>query len=169
MNAAWAAGLLWIGGCMVRGSGEAGAPWYDEPPSITDVRWSCSLDEASWTIEVTTDAWSDGGTLWMARDLDRVERFTLRSTGADPQGGPDRLRTTLSVVADPRDAEDGNTTSFACTATVEASIAFRAVVLQPGTGAVSDCCDFGSELGLFDDSDEVPPCDRDWTAADTGG
>jgi hypothetical protein len=126
------------------------------------------MDEETWTVEVRTDTWTDGGTLWMALDLTRVESFRVRSVGAEPEGGPDTLRTTLSIVADPVDAEDGSTTSFLCTAGVEAAIAFRIAIYQPGSGAVSDCRDFGAVTGLFDGSDDVEPCELDWTTADTG-
>ncbi len=160
--------LLLAAACLVRGSGRPGDPLYDTAPSITAIDWSCSMDAETWMIEIGTDAWTDGGTLWMARDLARVESFRLRSVGAAPDGGPDTLRTTLSVVADPADAEDGSTTSFPCTAKVRADIAFRVVIRQPGSGDAGDCRDFGPVLDLFDGSDEVEPCDLDWDEPDTG-
>jgi hypothetical protein len=148
--------------------GAEGEPLHTETPAITGIVWGCSSQEATWTFEVTTDAWTANGDLWLATGRDYVEQHPLRSDSALGDGSGDHLVQELPIVADWRDAEAGTSTAFLCDSATLGALNLRAVVYTPGTEAVGDCRSWGADPTFFDQVEGVPACGLVWEDPDTG-
>lgn len=172
MRRSWARTLpvLAVLGCGSDDTGgyTAADPLYDDPPEITDLSWSCSVDEETWTFAVDTAGWTANGTLYLAQATDYVESHTIRSQEAAADGSADHLELELAIEPDWREVTSGSSTAFACNASTEAALCFRVVVYTPGTEEVSDCRSGGADPTLFDEVEGIPACDEVWTGEDTG-
>ncbi|MFH1463272.1 MAG: hypothetical protein ABIO70_02695 [Pseudomonadota bacterium] len=162
--------LLLAVGCLghERFAGAEGDPLHTEVPAITGIVWGCSSQEATWAFEVTTDAWTANGDLWLATDTDYVEQHPLRSDIAAGDGSADHLIQELTIAADWRDASSGVASAFLCDAVTLAAMNLRAVVYTPGSGAAADCRSWGADPAFFDQVEGVPACSQVWEAPDTG-
>ena len=154
--------------CVSSDERDPGTVLHDTPPTITGIQYSCSVDEEKWIFQVTTDAWTANGTLYLAATSDYVEQHSLQSEEAAADGSSDLLTLSLSIVADWRDVSASSSTAFLCNSTTEAAICWRIFVYTPGTGDVSDCASGGYEPTWFDDMDDIPTCDTRWET-DSGG
>ena len=160
--------LLVLIGCIEPGGGEVGEPLYSGVPHITDLSWSCSVDEETWSFEVLTDAWTANGNVYLAQTAAYLERHPLSSIEAAADGTSDRLVAEVDIVADWRDAAPGSGSAFACNDTTEATLDFRVVVYVPGTSDEGDCRTWGPDTTVFDTFETVPTCDTPWSP-DTKG
>jgi len=161
---------LLITGCLghARDAGAQGEPLHAETPAITSIDWSCSVEEETWSFEVTTEHWTANGDLWLATDLEYVEEHPVRSDVAAGDGSADHLVLDLDIVADWRDADAGATTAFLCSPSTLAAMSLRLVVYTPGSGEIGDCRSWGADPAFFDAVEGVPACSRVWTDPDTG-
>jgi len=151
-----------------RDPGAEGSPLHTETPAITGIVWGCSVQTAIWTFEVSTDAWTANGDLWLATGLDYLEQHPLRSDVAAGDGSADHLVQELPIVADWRDAAAGASTAFLCDTATLAGMNLRAVVYTPGGETVGDCRSWGADPTFFDGVEGVPACSLVWEEPDTG-
>ncbi len=168
------AGTILIAGLSVgcvgheRFAGAQGEVLYDEVPSISEIRWDCTIEDATWAFEVDTVNWTANGTLWLATAPDYVEQHAVRSISAAHDGSWDLLSLELDIVSDWRDASSGSSTAFLCdTATVEA-MGYRLAIYTPGSEDLADCRSWGADPTLFDGIEGVAACDQLWEPPDTG-
>ena len=158
-----------LAACAVpQGGGDVGQPLYDAVPSITDIDGTCSVDAQTWTFDVTTNAWTANGNLYLAADTLYLERHPLTSIEAAADGTADHLQAQVAIQADWRDASPGSATAFQCNPSTWETLNFRVVVYTPGTSDVGDCRSWGPAPSNFDSFSSVPPCDLAWEP-DTGG
>ena len=120
----------------------------------------CTADQNSevWTLEVNTLGWSSGGFLWLTQqegssgdsgndtaDAPSMlsERHPFYSVAAEIDGSADRLKLTLTAVADWRDAAPGSTTRWLCKD--EETLTMWIQILNPSGNAIADCESWGIE------------------------
>ena len=119
------------------------APFDYGTPSISELDWSCSEEDAEWEFTVRTDAWTSNGELWMAEG-ELVEKHAVPSVGAEADGSADKLRLRLGIVPDWRDAEPGSTTRWPCSA--RDGLSYLVWVFHPSSGDGTDCLYWGDAL-----------------------
>ena len=146
-------------------------PFYDTEPVITDVTCECDVLEAEWAFVVSTDGWTGGGTLWIAENLDTIEKHSITSTLAAEDGTWDNLKLDLAVENDWRNASSGSSTRWRCADTE--SLTMVVWVYASGTGDEADCLTWGMDTDLWADTSTVTPCDEvvemePWDTEDTG-
>ena len=61
-------------------------PLYEGVPAITAFTVECDVELARWRFEVTTDAWTGGGTVTLARDAGSLEAHPIASRSAADDG-----------------------------------------------------------------------------------
>lgn len=130
---------LAFSGCS-GGGGDTAVDPSDTPPTITEATVDCDTREGRWTFAVTTDAWTGNGQVLLTSDGAYVEKHTVYSVSAAPDGTADQLELTLDVVPDWRDVVLGSSTIFNCGDTSLTGIV--RVFTRDGSRA-SDCRVFG--------------------------
>lgn len=135
-------------------------------PSVTQLDWACDAQDARWSFTADTDAWTGGGSLWIAKNSDRVEKHRVPSTTAAVDGSSDHLALTLSVVADWRYQVSGSSTAWRCSD--QDALSFQLAIYDADGGARADCRSWGADPELWSRLDDVPDCDT-LLEADTGG
>jgi len=162
--------LLLLAACVAPGgggeTGEGDSALARTSPSITQLDWSCDVQDASWAFSANADAWTGGGTLWMARDADRVEKHRVPSTAAAVDGSSDHLALNLSVVADWRYQVSGSSTAWRCSD--QDLLSFQLAIYEADGSERADCRGWGADPELWSALDDVPDCDT-LLVADTGG
>ena len=141
-------------------------PYFDGDPTITSVTWACDTDGAEWDFEVTTEHWSGGGVVWMARDAENIEKHSVPSKEAAPDGSTDRLALSLSIVPDWRDATLGSSTRWLCSD--EPSLSFLLEMAKADGSLSSDCRTWGANPTLWGDIAGATACKTVLEPVDTG-
>lgn len=139
--------LVFATACHLQGK-DTTPPTPDyEVPSIVTTSVDCDGDDAEWTIEATTTAWTGNGLVLLTKDGAYVERHSFESVSAAGDGSADELRVRLDVVADWRTVEAGQTTVFNCG---EAGVTGQIRVYVRTGGDIADCRRFGEEPARWD-------------------
>lgn len=159
--------VLLASGCQQATSqdSQAEAALPSDPPEIQVLSWSCDAAAATWDFQVETRYWTGGGTVWMARDPDRVERHRVPSVSAEADGSADRLELGLDVVADWRYAVSGSSTAWRC---AEADRLSFQVAVYTVDGDRADCRTWGADPALWSRVDDVADCETVLEVEDTG-
>jgi hypothetical protein len=131
------------------------------PPVITEVSWSCDADLERWRLDITCDAWSNGGRLYLSNDFSYTEEHQIKSRKSAADGSWDELRLDLYVTTDWREVTGGSSTAFDCTE--EPNGLF---IIYDRDGKTVDCRLFGENPSGWRDVQGAPECDIPW--ADTG-
>jgi hypothetical protein len=140
-------------------------PWPPEAwPEITAISAECDVYASEWTFEVKTMYWTGSGRLWLATTVERAERHALPSVEAEADGSADRLKLTLDVVRDWRNAVSGSSTAYRC-GQAEA-LSYLVQVYTPDGEEVADCRSWGFDPEIWSAVDGSAACDERW---DTGG
>jgi hypothetical protein len=134
------------GGPVVRGP-DTTAIATGHPPQIVEVAKLCDVDDGVWTFVAATDAWTDGGWVYLTTDGRYIEKFRVPSIAAARDGSGDIIRLDLPIAVDWRDDEG---TAFAC----GSAPAGRFQILDVD-GATSDCRYWG-DPALFDQDFDCP-------------
>lgn len=129
---------VFLGGCLFPLGEEQVIPDTNEPPEIVEIETLCDPDIGRWRFEVTTDAWSGGGDLFLTEDGEYIEEHkTLRSVRAEGDGSGDLLRAELVIIDDFRQGGGGSTV-FGCGASL-----YGWVLVVDLFGELSDCLPAG--------------------------
>ena len=162
--------FLLLAACLDSASLEPGDPhpYHEDPPSISDVAWSCDPEEGSWAFTVNTDNWSGGGWVWFGVSPSNVEGHRLRSVDAAADGSSDKLTLELDIKEDWRDASRNSSTRWLCSD--EPRLSFMVTVYDPSGSGVEDCRTWGHRPTLWNDIDAAYDCDvvLDVPEEDTG-
>ena len=129
-----------FGACTAPSGEDSAAAPTDAAPKITAAAAQCDPTRAEWTFSATTDAWTGNGQVLLTTDGAYLERHTLFSTSAAPDGTADTLELSLDVVPDWRDVVLGASTLFNCS---EAGLTGILRVWTRDGSAESDCRAFG--------------------------
>lgn len=134
--------LLVLLGCVTSAPDTGVGDVPSTPPTITDITLGCAGESGKWTIDVVTDAWSGGGSLYLSRDGAYVEEHPIYSVESAVDGTMDHLKATLALAADVQDVHEGSSTAFNC-GTPDLEGLF---VLRDRAGSqITDCRDFGPD------------------------
>ena len=136
---------------------ESTGPFHSGNPAITAIDFSCDGDEGQWSIEVTTDAWTSGGTLWMGPIVEEREKHKVESKSAARDGSWDELDLTLDQEADWRDQSNGSSSRWLCDDMDRLSFLF--VVKKSGSSEVSDCRIWGASPDMWSQNESLPKCE----------
>lgn len=159
--------LLWLGACISPAPGSLPVdPLDGPPPAITQVTWACDAEASRWDFSIVADAWTGGGTIWVARDAEVYEAHRIRSVEAKANGTQDTLELSLGIVADWRDASSGSSTQWRCTDAP--SLSFQAAVYDTPGDAITDCRAWGAAPELWADVLDSAACDTLLEVTDTG-
>ena len=158
--------LLLLSACITPGSTTLPDPLSGADPRISSVRWDCDPERSAWLFTIEADAWTGGGTAWIARDADRYEEHRIRSVKAAADGSSDILELELDVVADWRDASPGTSTAWRCADA--ASLTFQVAIKETSGDDQTDCRTWGASPDLWDAFAGVPACEVRLTITDTG-
>lgn len=112
------------------------------PPSITEITVSCTGESGKWALDVVTDAWTGGGTLWLSADGEYVEKHQVISAESALDGTSDHLELSLSLAADFQDVHEGSSTAFNCGTP---GLQGLFVVYDRAGTTATDCRDFGDD------------------------
>jgi hypothetical protein len=99
----------------------------------------------------TTNSWIGSAELLLSTDGIEIEQHPTYSVGADIDGQGDELDLTLSIIADWRDVEEGNTTAFLC---VQEPIGLLRVYSVDGS--LSDCWSSNPDSKIWGKLDDCP-------------
>lgn len=138
-----------------------------EAPSIDVFQIEC--EDRQWQMNVWTSHWTGNGLLWIANN-NRYERHTMYSVSASPTGESDRLRVSLTVVSDWRDASSGRSSGFECTE--KEHLGFIVGVRHPQTAEITDCAEYVNDETFMDEPtldlwEHVPLPDCSWNSPPT--
>lgn len=158
--------LLLLGCTAAPTSAEDAGPFYDAAPAITALQWSCDVEASEWSFEITTEHWTGGGRVYMARDAATLEEHRVRSVGAAADGSTDSLALELDIVADWRDASSGASTRWRCDE--QDALSFLVTVLTPDGSSQADCRVWGADLLLWEAVAQVDGCETILEEPDTG-
>ena len=158
--------LLFLSACITPGTTTLPDPLSGDVPQIAAVRWACDTERSEWLFTIQADAWTGGGTAWIARDADRYEEHRVRSVKAAADGSSDTLELELDVVADWRDASPGSSTAWRCSDA--ASLTFQVAINEISGNDQADCRTWGADPELWSAFDRVDACETLLTITDTG-
>src|SRR6185436_4887493 len=70
------------------------------PPQITALDLACDVEGEKWTLSASASSWTGGGTLWFTEDGEYVEKHTVRTKSAEPDGSAETLGADIGIVSD---------------------------------------------------------------------
>jgi len=132
-------------------------PFYDADPVIDSIEFSCDEEESSWTFVVRTTHWSGGGWIWMGKTVEDAEGHRITSQKAAADGSRDKLKLTLDIEADWRDATRSKSTRWLCSDMDELS--FMNTVYDPTGSGVRDCRAWGENPELWLEVETAYDCE----------
>ena len=164
--------ILWLLACGGSASLDQAddGPFHEEPPSISDIAFDCDPEEAEWVFEVSTVNWTGGGWVWMGKSDSNAEGHRIRSVEAAADGTSDRLKLTLDIEEDWRDASRGSSTRWLCSDTP--NLSFLVTVYDPRGDTVEDCRTWGLHPQLWSRIESAHDCEDVLEmpeSVDTGG
>jgi len=146
-----------------------GNPFHEGIPTIKDIEWTCDAEANEWTFQVRTHNWTGGGWVWMGKSESNAEGHRIKSVEAAADGTSDRLKLTLNIEEDWRDASRGSSTRWLCSDIPQLS--FLSTVYDARGQTVEDCRTWGLLPELWSRIDSAHDCETalDWPEAmDTG-
>lgn len=158
--------VLFLSACITPGSTPLPDPLFGKAPRISNIRWTCDAERSEWLFTIETDAWTGGGTTWIARGAERYEEHRIRSVKAAADGSSDILELELDVVADWRDASPGSSTAWRCSDA--ASLTFLVAIKETSGDDQTDCRTWGASPELWAAFADIPDCEVRLTITDTG-
>ena len=84
------------------------------PPNLISTSLNCDEKKEEWELLATTSSWIGSAELLLSTDGVQIEQHPAYSVGADMDGQGDELDLTLSIIADWRDVEEGDSTAYLC-------------------------------------------------------
>ena len=143
-------------------------PFHDGQPVIESIDWTCDPEANEWRFDVRTQHWTGGGWIWMGKSENNAEGHRIRSVEAAGDGTSDRLKLTLDIEEDWRDAARGSSTRWLCSDLPE--LTFLATVYDPRGDTVTDCRTWGHNHQLWTRIESAYDCEvvMDVPGADTG-
>ena len=151
--------IFWLLACMADGelSPADPSPFHAEPPSISSVEWDCDPEESKWVFNMKTTHWTGGGWIWLGKSETNAEAHKIKSIEAAADGSTDKLRLSLTIEEDWRDASRGSSTRWLCSDIP--TLTFLATVYDPRGEAVSDCRTWGSNPSLWERVESAHNCE----------
>lgn len=131
-------------------------PLATTAPNITTAAVDCDVPSARWTFDITADAWTGQGKLFLSADGDYIEQHSVPSIEAPADGSADTLRRQLNIVATWRDASANSSTAFGCG--TPALTGVMLIYSRDGTTA-TDCVNFGEDPSRWAIWNAVLACD----------
>ena len=152
--------ILWLFACLGSGDLEPTdpSPFHEGEPSINSIDWDCDPTQNKWTFEVKTQQWTGGGWVWMGKSSTNAEAHRIRSIEAAADGSTDRLKLTLSIEEDWRDAVRGSSTRWFCSDLPE--LTFLATVQDSREDEVVDCRTWGLDPDIWTRIESAHDCDQ---------
>jgi hypothetical protein len=132
-------------------------PFYDADPVITSVDFECSEADSAWTFIVRTEGWTGGGWVWMGKTPDNAEGHRITSVSAAADGSSDKLKLTLDIAADWRDATRSKSTRWLCSDLD--TLSFMTTAYDPHGDGVVDCRAWGASPRLWLEIDAAYDCE----------
>ena len=140
-------------GCRIPPGDVPDSPVDPGPPELTSLAWGCDADGDRWERLADTLSWTGGGTRWLTADGSYVERHTVRSIRAEPDGSADQVRVRLDGEPDWRLVQPGSSTAFTCGAPPDGLF-----VVFDLAGEPADCAWLGPGQAWMS-VDGLPGCD----------
>ena len=96
-------------------------PFHDGVPEIQSIEWACDPESNEWAFEIQTQQWTGGGWIWIGKSENNAEGHRIKSVEAAEDGTTDRLKLTLDIEEDWRDAQRSSSTRWLCSDTPQLS------------------------------------------------
>ena len=152
--------ILWLFACL--GSGDLKpaepSPFHEGNPAIDSITWGCDTEQNKWTFEVHTQQWTGGGLIWMGKSSTNAEAHKIKSIEAAADGASDRLKLTLNIEDDWRDAARGSSSRWFCSDVPQ--LTFLSTVYDTQGDPVTDCRTWGLDPTIWTRIDSAHDCDQ---------
>ena len=122
-------------------------PFFEADPVIDSVEFGCSEEDEEWTFVVRTTGWTGGGWVWMGTDPDNAEGHRIVSVSAAADGSTDKLKLTLDIKADWREATRSKSSRWLCSDLD--TLSFMTTAYDPRGEGVVDCRSWGENPLLW--------------------
>jgi hypothetical protein len=133
-------------------------PFHDGIPAIETIDWACDPEANEWTFEIRTENWTGGGWIWMGKSESNAEGHRIKSVEAAADGTTDRLKLSLDIEEDWRDASRSSSTRWLCSDTPQLS--FLSTVYGPRGDEVEDCRTWGLQPQLWSRVESAHECEE---------